>query len=240
MAWKPWLQKKWPWPFKFWQVLLQFLRTWFNWRKGLATWTWYYHSIVTVLFENSGLFKFAEAQLKMLVQLEVACKCKHQEHKACGGPGPGSPRLFLIPLENTATVCRRLTNMPVPMFVSKSCVDPSRRIVIVCNLNPSNETPNSIWVTLGLRGIAVFAFPFHAKRSPQIATLQNDTNSMIKNRSRVKENRCRVHSRVSYKVKKWNCTKRKWLQQDFELELQYMCCDCPNWSMFVSSKALNS
>ena len=56
--------------------------------------------------------------------------------------------------------------MPVPKSVSKCCLLLSWRIVKIAILNPSNEAPVSeIWVTLGLRDIAVFTFPFVERNS---------------------------------------------------------------------------
>ena len=69
--------------------------------------------------------------------------------------------------------------MPIPKSVSKCSVDLSRLIVKIVILNPSNEAPIPIWVTLGLRDIAVFTFPSQMKRSHQITTLQAQ-NSMKK------------------------------------------------------------
>jgi hypothetical protein len=43
-----------------------------------------------------------------------------------------------------------------------------------CNLKSFKRTQIPIWVTLGLRDIAVFAFPWQMKRSHQITTLQDD------------------------------------------------------------------
>ena len=144
--------------------------------------------------------------------------------------------------------CFIIPAMPVPKSVSKPYLFLSLEDVKIVILNPWNEAPIPIWVTLGLRDIAVFTFPFLTSNCNPARWYVPSTWTRAGEKS--KQGRWKRKQGRWKRKKKRNCSdelrrgkilaKRNGGNKVSRSGFNVCCSNCHIRSMFFSSKAFRS